>query len=131
MQTHGVEGLVDLIPCGDEVIALTAQAVRTVSISASLVSIDPVKKIFLQFPIYTDLSVHDCKMNNNYEKRNPRPILGKRVGSDGAEDRVENLKQKPETRETHMVSILASYWRASNWEPSGAEPAILFNTAKP
>jgi hypothetical protein len=24
-----------------------------------------------------------------------------------------------------MLSILASYWRASNWLPSGAEPAIL------
>jgi hypothetical protein len=44
VQTHGVEGLVDLLPCGNEVIALTAQAVRTVSISASLASTDPVKK---------------------------------------------------------------------------------------
>jgi hypothetical protein len=25
-----------------------------------------------------------------------------------------------------MLSILASYWRASNWVPSGADPAILF-----
>ena len=49
MQTHGVKGLVDLIPCGNEVIALTAQAVHTVSISASLASIDPVKKTLLQF----------------------------------------------------------------------------------
>ncbi len=27
---------------------------------------------------------------------------------------------------TYTLSILASYWRASNWLPSGAEPAILF-----
>jgi hypothetical protein len=53
VQTHGVEGLVDLLPCGNEVIALAAQAVRTVSISASLASTDPVKKTLLKFPIYT------------------------------------------------------------------------------
>lgn len=50
METHDIEGLVDLVPCGDEVIALTAQAVRTVSISAS---IDPENKTFLQLPICT------------------------------------------------------------------------------
>lgn len=27
---------------------------------------------------------------------------------------------------TYTLSIRASYWRASNWLPSGAEPAILF-----
>ena len=27
-----------------------------------------------------------------------------------------------------MVSTLASYWRASNWEPSGAEPAITIKS---
>ena len=29
METHDIEGLVDLVPCGNKVIALTAQAVHT------------------------------------------------------------------------------------------------------
>jgi hypothetical protein len=44
----------------------------------------------------------------------------------GSTHKEEDVKDRKESFFTYTLSILASYWRASNWLPSGAEPAILF-----
>ncbi len=44
----------------------------------------------------------------------------------GSTHKEEEVRDRKESFFTYTLSILASYWRASNWLPSGAEPAILF-----
>jgi hypothetical protein len=44
----------------------------------------------------------------------------------GSTHKEEEVRDRKESLFTYTLSSLASYWRASNWRPSGAEPAILF-----
>jgi alkaline phosphatase len=63
------------------------------------------------FPNTQPHTIPSQSRHNLSSPTKPRDIISSHPGNDGA----------------YMVSILASYWRASNWEPSGAEPAILFH----